>query len=403
MTAAFAPTGLGPGRRSAGGRPAAGRPRRPPALRAATAAAAAGGGAVPPATPPPPPADAKPPTATEAMPATRPDVLPPIDVGAWTRVGGIFQGQRPQQGQRLAHGQRLRRAPRRRQDPQEGRRHAEPERQHASVANGATGSGTAEPARRAVEDAIISFDFMDEFHLWAGHLLVPVDRANASGPFFMIPWNYPGFFARGPVVSAPKEGPSGRNNGAVVWGDIAGGKLTYLAGVFDNAQRRHQPALLRAAAAGAAGIPEPGLLGQRQLLRRQGHALVRPRRAVPEPRQHHRRRRQGLGRGQRRRARSRRSSAAAPSSPAEGGLLPLQRQRRRRERLVLPARGLRHPDRRRRQHPAHGPLPVGEGQGHPRHQPVEPRRRALLSDQGPGAAACSPPTATRSFRAPPAI
>ena len=38
---------------------------------------------------------------------------------------------------------------------------------------------------------------MDEFHLWAGHLLVPVDRANASGPFFMIPWNYPGFLTVG--------------------------------------------------------------------------------------------------------------------------------------------------------------------------------------------------------------
>jgi hypothetical protein len=86
----------------------------------------------------------------------------------------------------------------------------------------------------AVEDAIISFDFQDEFHVWAGHLLVPVDRANASGPFFMIPWNYPGFFTPG-FVAAPAEGPSGRNNGVVVWGDISGGMLTYLAGVFDNA------------------------------------------------------------------------------------------------------------------------------------------------------------------------
>jgi hypothetical protein len=87
----------------------------------------------------------------------------------------------------------------------------------------------------ALEDAIVSFDFMDEFHLWAGHLLVPVDRSNASGPFFMIPWNYPGFFS-GAFVGAPKEGPSGRNNGAVVWGDIAGGKFSYFAGAFDNAQ-----------------------------------------------------------------------------------------------------------------------------------------------------------------------
>src|SRR6266851_7225978 len=51
----------------------------------------------PPAAPPPAPAsavatEAKPPTNTETMAATRPDVLPPIDVGAWTRVGSVFQG-----------------------------------------------------------------------------------------------------------------------------------------------------------------------------------------------------------------------------------------------------------------------------------------------------------------------
>ncbi|MEO8215182.1 MAG: hypothetical protein ABI560_18425, partial [Myxococcales bacterium] len=46
----------------------------------------------------------------------------------------------------------------------------------------------------------------------------------------------PGFLSAGTAgaVGAPKEGPSGRNNGAVVWGDINGGQLTYLAGVFDN-------------------------------------------------------------------------------------------------------------------------------------------------------------------------
>jgi hypothetical protein len=114
----------------------------------------------------------------------------------------------------------------------------------------------------AVEDAIISFDFMDQFHLWAGHLLVPVDRANASGPFFMIPWNYPGFFsAQGNLfVSAPKEGPSGRNNGAVIWGDISGGMLTYLAGVFDNGSIATSP-LLTGRLRLALWDPEPGFWG----------------------------------------------------------------------------------------------------------------------------------------------
>ena len=196
----------------------------------------------PPAAPPPPPAPATPPTSPAAMPATRPDALPPIDVGAWTRVGGVFQGTDPKKLNDWH------------MDNAYVELHAGG-KVHKKV--GVTlnlnsnlltfGDPNAPATAKAVNqlgspvsimDAIISFDFQDEFHVWAGHLLVPVDRSNASGPFFMIPWNYPGFFAG---VSAPKEGPSGRNNGAVVWGDISGGMLTYLAGVFDNANIGSSP------------------------------------------------------------------------------------------------------------------------------------------------------------------
>jgi hypothetical protein len=195
----------------------------------------------PPEAPPPPPPAAvaatpppvpTPPTNTEAMPATRPDVLPPIDVGAWLRASSIFQGTDPSKINdwhmdsayvELHAGGKI----------------------HKKVGvtlnlnADAAGGGSA-----GLEDAIVSFDFMDEFHLWAGHLLVPVDRANASGPFFMIPWNYPGNFANpGTSVFAanPKEGAFGRNNGAVVWGDISGGKVSYFAGVFDNANLGSSP------------------------------------------------------------------------------------------------------------------------------------------------------------------
>ncbi|MDB4981797.1 MAG: hypothetical protein JWM82_2549, partial [Myxococcales bacterium] len=37
------------------------------------------------------------------------------------------------------------------------------------------------------------------------------------------------------------EGPSGRNNGAVIWGDIQGGKFSYFAGAFDNANVNSSP------------------------------------------------------------------------------------------------------------------------------------------------------------------
>lgn len=214
----------------------------------------------PPPPPPPPPAvveappaapaatlPAPPPTAAETMPATRPDTLPPIDVGAWLRVGSKFQGQSD---------------PEKINDWQMDNSYVELHaggKIHQKVgvtlnlnANMVNWGGNAPGTAVVVEDAIVSFDFMDEFHVWAGHLLVPVDRANASGPFFMIPWNYPGAALGavapptatspgGPAFIGPAEGPSGRNNGAVVWGDINGGQLTYLAGVFDNGSAAGHP------------------------------------------------------------------------------------------------------------------------------------------------------------------
>jgi len=179
------------------------------------------------------------------MPASRPEVLPPIDVGAWTRVGGVFQGSDPSKLNdwhmdnayvELHAGGKIHK-----KVGVTVNLNANMLGFGKSPTTAVTNAGDAQAAvgtTVAVEDAIISFDFADEFHLWAGHLLVPVDRANASGPFFMIPWNYPGFFAG---VSAPKEGPSGRNNGAVIWGDISGGMLTYLAGAFDNADLGTSP------------------------------------------------------------------------------------------------------------------------------------------------------------------
>jgi hypothetical protein len=176
--------------------------------------------------------EAKPPTASEAMPATRPEVLPPIDVGAWVRASGIFQGSDPSKLNdwhmdnayvELHAGGKI------------TKNVGVTLNLNAQMANYGVMGATAQPVGSnplvSLEDAIISFDFVDEFHLWGGHLLVPVDRANSSGPFFMIPWNFPGVAVD---FAIPKEGPTGRNNGAVIWGDLAGGRATYLVGAFDN-------------------------------------------------------------------------------------------------------------------------------------------------------------------------
>jgi hypothetical protein len=99
---------------------------------------------------------------------------------------------------------------------------------------GSNGSGVA-GVSASVLDLIAKFEPGAAFHLWAGRMLVPSDRSNFSGPWFMSPWKYPGLYpvalTVGPV--GPKQGPQGRNNGATVWGEFLGAKLKYYLGAFD--------------------------------------------------------------------------------------------------------------------------------------------------------------------------
>lgn len=83
-------------------------------------------------------------------------------------------------------------------------------------------------------DGIIQIEPSDYFNIWLGRMLVPVDRSNFSGAWFAAPWFYPGFgFADPTVVTAPRQGPFGRNDGITVWGQVEGGLLKYYAGAFD--------------------------------------------------------------------------------------------------------------------------------------------------------------------------
>jgi hypothetical protein len=93
-------------------------------------------------------------------------------------------------------------------------------------------------------DLIAQLDPMDEFHIWAGHMLVPCDRSNFSGPFFMSPWNYPGVFSvpnGGFALIFPGEGPFGRNTGGTVWGAIEKGLFKYYVGAYNLANVAQSP------------------------------------------------------------------------------------------------------------------------------------------------------------------
>jgi hypothetical protein len=83
-----------------------------------------------------------------------------------------------------------------------------------------------------LEDLIVQYKACKEFNIWAGRLLVPSDRSNFSGPFFMSPWNYPGFYIGGAAPIGPMDGPNGRDQGVVVWGNAGEDKLKYYAGAF---------------------------------------------------------------------------------------------------------------------------------------------------------------------------
>lgn len=80
-------------------------------------------------------------------------------------------------------------------------------------------------------DGIAQFEPMPEFNIWLGRMLPPSDRANLYGPYFAVPWSFPGIVSNYPSIFA------GRNNGVMLWGKPLAGKLVYSAGAFEGHNR----------------------------------------------------------------------------------------------------------------------------------------------------------------------
>jgi len=109
----------------------------------------------------------------------------------------------------------------------------------------------------AVLDLIAQFDIADPFHLWVGRMLVASDRSNWSGNWFMGPWNYPGFYPGQGAPDGPMQGPFGRNDGAMVWGQFADGMIKYHVGAYGLGDVNDNP-LLSGRINLALLDPEPG-------------------------------------------------------------------------------------------------------------------------------------------------
>ena len=67
-----------------------------------------------------------------------------------------------------------------------------------------------------VLDAVVKYQPSPYFNVWMGRHLVPSDRANLDGPYFLNAYDYPGLVSRYPSIFA------GRDNGVLFNGEIKG-------------------------------------------------------------------------------------------------------------------------------------------------------------------------------------
>jgi hypothetical protein len=105
-----------------------------------------------------------------------------------------------------------------------------------------------------VLDAVVKYSPRPYLNIWMGRHLVPSDRANLDGPFFLNAYDYPGLVSRYPGIFA------GRDNGVSVNGDIKGGRFKYAFGMYEGMQSFGEGDSLLYAGRVVANLlaPEPG-------------------------------------------------------------------------------------------------------------------------------------------------
>jgi hypothetical protein len=111
----------------------------------------------------------------------------------------------------------------------------------ATYGPGNFGAGADPTGGAHILDLIAKFDLADGFNVWFGRMLVPSDRSNVSGTWFMSPWHYPGGYIPGAVPVGPRAGDFGRSDGVTAWGQLDGGVIKYYAGVYDLGQPAESP------------------------------------------------------------------------------------------------------------------------------------------------------------------
>ena len=201
------------------------------------------------------PPTAEPPTVTEAVPApvAEPPAEPaapekpaavvddatakPLSASAWGRIANVIQGKDPEKLDDISQVVEVNLL-------LGGKIHEhvgwqanfvatygpKPEVVDGMATGGVTGDITGDAS---ILDLIGQFEIVPEANVWVGRMLVPSDRSNFSGAWFMAPWSYPGFYQAFAPPAGPRQGPFGRNDGVTLWGDVGGGRVKYYAGAFD--------------------------------------------------------------------------------------------------------------------------------------------------------------------------
>jgi hypothetical protein len=209
-----------------------------------------------PARPTPPPGDVVAPTeaaqaastpvtfppAPAPAPPERPLFDPKIGVGAWLRVG--YRIQNPSEVEKLNDvfmDQLYLVLAARGQFTPWLKWQASLAANHYTAPGSVTLDAELTYPNAGLQDLIIKFEPDDAFNVWAGKMILPIDRANLSGPWFTNYWLMRGAFPRSAAVSPPpygiKAGPFGRQQGVSVWGQVLAGKLKYYAGAYELDQQ----------------------------------------------------------------------------------------------------------------------------------------------------------------------
>jgi hypothetical protein len=101
--------------------------------------------------------------------------------------------------------------------------------------NASPGANTGTPDNLRLMDGLAQLEFNDAFKIWMGRFLPPSERANLYGPFYTSAWSYPGIASVG--YGGTLSIIAGRDDGAMVWGNLFDNKFTYSGGIFNGHNR----------------------------------------------------------------------------------------------------------------------------------------------------------------------